>query len=340
MGWEKGLCVGNRKIGESRPTFIIAEAGSNHDGSYEKACKLMRMAKWAGADAIKFQSFRAETLVNARELPEAFEKLKQYELPSEWIKGLAREARGIGIIFLSTPFDETAVDGLQAVKMAAFKVASGDLTYHELVRKVAGFGKPIFLSTGMATIPEIHRTLQVIRREGNAKVVVMHCVSNYPATLAEQNLRAITLLRERFNCLVGFSDHTLGDITPLGAVALGACVLEKHFTLRRRSAGLDHPHSTEPEELRLLVDKIRSMELALGKKSKGPQKSEIPRLFRARRGLYARYDIPKETILEKGMAIALRPQKGLCASLMEKISRKEAAVAIPALSAITSRAIN
>ncbi|MBI4971511.1 MAG: N-acetylneuraminate synthase family protein [Candidatus Omnitrophica bacterium] len=301
--------IGNRKVGEGCPAYIIAEAGSNHDGDYETAKQLIRMAKRANADAIKFQLFRADTLVNKKEFPEIHEKLAKYEFPLDWLGQLMEFAKREGVEFLATPFDEAAVDCLKKFNAPAYKVASGDLTYHGLVEKIAKIGRPLLLSTGMANLDEISSVVEIIRRTNNPELILLHCVTNYPAKLEEQNLKAISLLREKYNCLVGFSDHTLDEISALGAVSLGACVIEKHFTLKRRQEGLDHPHSMEPEELKSLIEKIRALETALGNKSKTPQESELPRRLRARRGVYAVTPLSKGQLIQMNDLIMLRPRK-------------------------------
>lgn len=337
--WKQSFEVGNRRVGIGQPAFIIAEAGSNHDGDFQTACELIRQAKRAGADAIKFQIYQADTLIHAKEFPEFHEKFSRFEFPLDWTEKLIQLAKAEGIIFLATPFDSQAVGLLNRLAVPAFKIASGDLTYHSLLNQIARTKKSVFLSTGMATLAEVEAAVAVIRKTKNRGLILLHCVANYPASLDELNLRAIPLLQEKFGCPIGFSDHTLGEIAALGAVGLGACVLEKHFTLKRSNEGLDHAHATEPGELSKLIQKIRDLETALGQKVKEPQASEKPRRIRARRSVYARKVLRRGERIKEQDVIFLRPRKALGAEHWHRIKGKRLKKLIPVLGRITQSSL-
>jgi N-acetylneuraminate synthase len=265
----QNIQVGNKLIGPGQPVFVIAEAGVNHNGDLKLARALIDVAVEAGADAVKFQTFRAERLATP-DAPKAeyqvqttgnaesqFEMLRRLELSADAHRELQAYCHERGIIFLSTPFDEEAVDLLDESGVAAFKISSGDLTNSPLLEHVASKGKPVILSTGMSELSELIEAVSVLNTAGCENPVLLHCVSNYPADPAEVNLRAMQTMRSAFDVPVGFSDHTQGIDVALAAVALGACVIEKHFTLDRTMPGPDHRASLEPTELRELVRSIR-----------------------------------------------------------------------------------
>jgi len=272
MGREIGMKtkIGDKLIGEEEPCFIIAEAGVNHNGSIELAKKLIDAAKDAGADAVKFQTFKTENVV-VKDAQKAeyqkettgegsqYEMIKKLELTEEDFRELADYAKEKDIMFLSSPFDKESVDLLNELDVPAFKVGSGEITNLPLLRYIAKKEKPIILSTGMSTLGEIEEALDVIRSEGVEDIILLHCVSNYPARIEDVNLRALGTLKQAFKLPVGFSDHTLGITAPIAAVALGACVIEKHFTLDRNLPGPDHKASLEPEELKEMAKAIREV---------------------------------------------------------------------------------
>ena len=307
----KRIKIGKRWVGEGRPCFIIAEAGSNHNKSLSQAKRLIDVAKEAGVDAVKFQTFQAEKLTASKRDTPLFKTLKNYELPKKWHQELLKYANLKGLVFLSTPFDERGVNLLEDIGVLAFKVASGDITHFPLLMYIAKKGRPIILSTGASTLREVESALGVISNSGNEQIILLHCVVQYPANLKEVNLRALTLMEEVFPYPIGLSDHTLGKLVPLGAVALGAKVVEKHFTLDRTLPGPDHPFALEPAELKEMVREIRSLEKALGKKLKRPVKREAKMRIEARRGIYAQVDIPKDTTITKKMLKIVRPAKGI-----------------------------
>lgn len=305
-------------------TFVIAEAGVNHNGSLDMALKLVAVAAQAGADAVKFQTFRADRLVSVHAKKAAYqetntgqagrqlEMLRALELPPAAHRAIAARCRELGIAFMSTAFDTDSLHFLADFDMPAIKIPSGDLTAAPLVLEAAKLGRPIILSTGMSTLDEIEQALGVLaygltgstlnpspaafaaafatpagRASLDARVTLLHCVTEYPAPAADVNLRAIDVLREAFGLPVGYSDHTLGMNVALAAVARGATVLEKHFTLDRRLPGPDHRASLEPEELGQLVRGVREIEAALGIACKLPSAAELENRQVARRSLVA-----------------------------------------------------
>lgn len=323
--------VANKLIGPGQPVFVIAEAGVNHNGDLRMARALIDVAIEAGADAVKFQTFRADRLAT----PDApkpeyqlrttgnsesqFEMLRRLELSADAHRELQSYCHERGIIFLSTPFDEEAVDLLDELGVPAFKISSGDLTNSPLLEYVASKGKPVILSTGMSELSELIEAVSVLNTAGCENPVLLHCVSNYPAAPDEVNLRAMQTMRSAFDVPVGFSDHTEGIDVALAAVALGACVIEKHFTLDRTLPGPDHRASLEPAELGELVRSIRRVEQALGSGRKVPAPSEIETAKLARRSLVAARDIPAGATLEREMVAMRRPGIGLSPSAVDTL---------------------
>lgn len=283
--------------------FVIAEAGVNHNGSLDLALRLVDEACDAGCDAVKFQTFRTERLVS-RSAPKAeyqrrttsasdtqFEMLERLELSEADHRALLARSSQAGIAFLSSPFDEDSADLLDELGVEAFKIPSGELTNHPLLRHVATKGKPIMLSTGMATMDEVADAVVVITSTGNRQLSLLHCVSEYPAPYAEVNLRAMLTLRDAFGFDVGYSDHTPGCEVAIAAVALGARILEKHFTLSRDLPGPDHTASLEPQELADMVASLRHIEEALGDGIKVPAPCEIKNIAVARKSVVAEHDL-------------------------------------------------
>jgi len=323
--------IANRLIGEGEPCFIIAEAGVNHNGDINLAKKLIHVAKDAGADAVKFQSFKAENVVT-KKAPKAkyqeqttgfaesqYEMIKKLELSAGSFEELVLHTRKDGIIFLSTPFDNESVDLLDGLGVRAFKIASGEITNFPLIRYIAKKGKPVILSTGMSTLGEINEALQVIQSEGIKDIVLLHCVTAYPAKVEDVNLNAMETLRCEFKLPVGLSDHTIGITMPIAAVALSACVIEKHFTLDKNLPGPDHRASLEPEELKHMVQAIRDVEKALGGGIKRPTKEERENKKAARRSIVARVDIPEGAIIAGEMLAIKRPGIGIEPKHVERI---------------------
>ncbi|MFM7056240.1 MAG: N-acetylneuraminate synthase [Planctomycetota bacterium] len=319
----QAVVVGNRRIGPGSPCFVIAEVGVNHNGRLDLALRSIDVAKEAGADAVKFQTFRAERLVT-RTAPAAryqtenlgveksqFEMLRELELSDADHERIVNHCHACGIQFMSTPFDEDSATLLSGLGMELFKVPSGELTNLPLLRHIAGFGRPLVISTGMSTLGDVEAAVQAVEATGNRRIVLLHCVSNYPAAPADVNLRAMLSMRAAFGLPVGYSDHTLGVEVGLASVALGACVLEKHFTLDKSLPGPDHRASAEPAELRRLIEGVRTIETALGAGRKAPCASELDTAKAARKSLVAATDIPSGTRLTEELIAIRRPGTGL-----------------------------
>jgi len=322
--------IGKRLIGEGQTCFIIAEAGVNHNGSLELAKKLINMAKNAGADAVKFQTFKAENIVTGKtEMANYWKKstgkketqlkmLKKYELSFDDFKILKRYCDRKKIIFLSTPHSEDAIDFLKPL-VPAYKIASGDLTNLPFLEKVAKKKKPIILSTGMGNLKEVKEAVETIKKSGNNKIILLHCTTSYPCPLEDVNLRVMLTLKKEFNLPVGYSDHTLGILVPIMAVAMGAKVIEKHFTLNKNLPGPDHKASLEPKEFKEMVKVIRDVEKALGSEIKKPTKSEEKIKKIVRKSIVAKTDIPKGEKIRKEMLITKRPGTGIEPKYINKV---------------------
>jgi N-acetylneuraminate synthase len=319
----KEIKVAGRLIGDGHPCFIIAEAGVNHNGDIDLARKLIDIAANCGADAVKFQTFCADRLVtpsapvakyqarNIGEQQTQLDMLRKLELSEEAHRILFDYARERGLIFLSTPFDELSADLLEELGVSAYKVPSGELSNLRFLRYLARKGKPLIISTGMATLADVELAIEALESSGCKEYVLLHCVSNYPAEAEEVNLRAMLTLRAAFGVPVGYSDHTLGIAVPLAAVALGACVIEKHFTIDRSLPGPDHKASATPEELRELISSIRTIERALGDGRKRPAQGERDTMLAARKSLIASCDIAPGTKIEEHHITLRRPGTGL-----------------------------
>jgi len=332
--------IGNRLVGDGEPVFIVAEAGVNHNGSAGLAKKLVDVAKDAGADAVKFQVFKAENVVIKKAEKARYQKettgseesqykmIKKLELTGEDFEELADHARKKDVMFLASPFDKDGVDLLDEIGVPGFKVASGEITNFPLLKYIAKKGKPIILSTGMATLGEIDEALRVIRNQGVDDIVLLHCVTSYPVKVEDVNLRAMQTLKCAFKLQVGFSDHTLGITVPVAAVALGSVLIEKHFTLDRNLPGPDHKASLEPHELKEMAEAIRNVERALGDGIKKPTKDEEGIKKVARRSIVAKVNIPKGTVIKEDMLNAKRPGTGISPKYVEKIIDKKAKLSI------------
>lgn len=317
-------------IGANRPCFIIAEAGVNHNGDPDLARELIDAAVAAGADAVKFQTFRTDELVTEQAEGAEYqqenlgrkttqrEMLRKLELSHDDFRGLATYAESRGILFLSTPFDAQSADFLAELKMPLFKVGSGELTHHAFLRHLARKKRPLILSTGMADLEETQAAVAAVREEG-VEPILLHCVSNYPADPRDANLRAMHTLRDSCQVDVGFSDHTPGIHVSLAAVALGACVVEKHFTLSRDLEGPDHKASLEPHELTALVSGIREVESALGDGQKIPAECERAVAVAARRSWVAAGALDEGTVLRKCHLALRRPGTGLPEQALDRL---------------------
>lgn len=315
--------IGDRWVGEGEPTLIIAEVGSNHNQDFEQAIKLIGVAAEAGADVVKFQTYSADNLYSkfAPRLSEMegrskqgetpYELIKRIEMPREWLKLLKKQCEERGIMFASTPFDIEAVEELNALGVPFFKIASYDTEYVALLRAIGKTRKPVIISTGNSDLATIEYALNILQKAGTDEIVLLHCVSQYPALCGDVNLKAIETLREAFKFPVGFSDHTTTSVSAVGAVALKACVIEKHFTLNKNHPGPDHPFSLEPDELKALISNIREIELALGDGVKRIQASEEENYRLGRRSLHAACNIKTGSKITREMLSVKRPGLGI-----------------------------
>jgi N,N'-diacetyllegionaminate synthase len=322
--------IGNKWAGDEEPCFIIAEAGVNHNGKLELAKKLVDAAGNAGADAVKFQTYKAEKLVtkdadatmyqvkNMREKKSQLDMLDNLALEYKEFIVLKKYCDRKGILFLSTPHSFDAIDFLEEL-VPVYKFGSGDLTNIPSLKYAAKKEKPMILGTGMSTLEEVRHAVDAIKSEGNDQIVVLHCTTNYPCPLEEVNLQAMKIMKNELKCLVGYSDHTLGNIVPIAAVAMGACMIEKHFTLNRELPGPDHRASLEPNELKEMIQVIRETEKAMGNGIKKPTKSEDQIKKSIRKSIVAKVNIPKGTIITREMMEIKRPGMGISPDQIDKI---------------------
>ena len=337
----KTINVGDRAVGIGEPTFIIAEAGINHNGDLDIAKRMVRTAKEVGVDAIKFQTFTAENIMTrsaggAAHLEAGAGKEDVYSfaqrlaLSPEAHRELFALCQEVGIPFLSTAGAPEGVDLLEELGVSAYKIASMDLDNLPLLDYIARMGKPIILSTGMGTLGEIERALETIYATGNEQVVVLHCTALYPPTLEDVNLRAMDTIRQAFDVPVGYSDHTVGNAVAIAAVARGACVIEKHFTLDKSMPGPDQAVSGDPEDFRRLVADIRAVETALGSAIKQPVEDELEMRRNFRRSIVAAVDIPASALLTHEMLTFKRPGSGISPANLDWVVGRTARRAIPA----------
>lgn len=324
--------IGDRLIGEGHRCFVIAEAGVNHNGSIDRAIELIDCAASAGADAVKFQTFNSKKLVTPSAPQAAYQRrnlergqsqlgqsqlemLQQLELSREDHQRLIEHCQDRGIRFMSTPFDELSVDLLVDLGVDVFKIPSGEMTNTPFLAHVASKGLPMIVSTGMCSLGEVELAVETIENAGNPEFVLLHCVSNYPADPATVNLRAMATMRAAFGRPVGYSDHTMGIEISVAAAALGACVLEKHFTLDRDLPGPDHRASLEPDELIQLLKSIRTVESAIGTGIKQATVAEKETALAARKSLVAATHIPAGSELTDSLVAIKRPGTGLPPSM-------------------------
>jgi N-acetylneuraminate synthase len=317
------VTIGGHRIGDGQPTFVIAEAGVNHNGDMAIARELIDIAADAGADAVKFQTFDVGALVtraapkaryqaaNTRAEGSQYEMLQALRLPPGEHEALRRHCEQRGVMFLSSPFDAGSLDFLVKFGVAAIKVPSGEITNHPLLARAARSGLPLIVSTGMSTLAEVDAARRVLDEAGCKDLVLLHCVSDYPAAPAEANLRAMETMRREFDVPVGFSDHTTGIAVATAAVALGAAAIEKHFTVERPLEGPDHAASLKPAELKAMIAAIRTVETALGDGIKRPQRSEAATADVARKSLVWARDLPAGTRIEEASIAIKRPGTGM-----------------------------
>lgn len=309
-----------QRIADPARTFVVAEIGANHNGDLDLALRLMDVAQKAGADAVKFQSFLADQLVKRDSQDYAL--LKRLEVPRDWYPRLKKEAANRGLVFFSTATNDITLSWLQEVGAELYKIASTNITHMPLIRKTASIGKPVIMSTGMATLEEIDEAVQAFTQTGNRELCLLHCVSEYPARPESINLRVIQTLQARYpDHPIGFSDHTLEIGTSIGAVALGARVIEKHLTLDRKMKikGPDHHYSLEPDEFIAMTQNIRAVEAALGDGKKRVSPAEEQKAAQYWRSLHAACDLPAGTVLTAEHISIVRPNDGLHPRYLDKV---------------------
>ena len=325
--------------------LIIAEAGVNHNGSYENAKKLILAGAEAGVDYVKFQTFKANQLVSKNaekaeyqkrntknETTSQFEMLKKLEMPEIWHHDLINYAKSLDIKFLSTGFDEESIDFLDSLNIDLFKIPSGEITNKPFLEHIAKKKKRIIVSTGMANLEEVRAAIEVLQKNGIQKnsITILHCNTEYPTPMLDVNLKAMLSLKEAFEVNIGYSDHTLGIEVPIAAVTLGATVIEKHFTLNKSMDGPDHKASLDPLELKQMVQSIRNIEMALsGNGIKEPSASELKNIQIARKSIHTNKFLSKGHILRKEDLIMMRPGNGISPMDMDLYLNKQIAINMP-----------
>lgn len=328
----KEICIGKYTIGPQHPPFIIAEMSGNHHQSLERALHLVDIAKETGAHALKLQTYTADTItldIKDREFliednhslwkgKNLHELYEEAHLPWEWHGPIFERCRELDLLVFSTPFDETAIDFLEELKCPCYKIASLEIVDLPLIRKAAATGKPLIISTGASTLIEIGEAVKAARQGGCQDLILLKCTASYPASPIDSNLRTIPHLAECFNTLIGLSDHTLGIGVPLASIALGACVIEKHFTLSRQDGGVDDVFSLEPEEMKALVVESERAWQSLGSIQYTPLHSERVS-FSHRPSLYFVKDMKEGETVESSHVRSVRPGNGLPPKELEKI---------------------
>jgi N-acetylneuraminate synthase len=333
----KNITIAGRQIGPGCPAYIIAEMSANHGQSYDRAVEIIHAMKDSGADAVKLQTYTPDTITIPSDRPEfkigkgtLWEGKNLHQLygeaytPWDWQPKLKKVADDLGMHLFSTPFDFTAVDFLEKMNVPAYKIASFELPDVHLIKKAAATGKPLIMSTGMATLEEIQDAVDAARSAGNDQIALLKCTSAYPALPEEMNLETIPDIAKRFGTLVGLSDHTLGTTVPVAAVTLGACIIEKHFTMSRSEPGPDSAFSLEPAEFKQMVDAIRITEKALGKPNYTvTPKEEASRVFR--RSLFVVENMKAGDVFTDKNVRSIRPGYGLAPKHLDAILGKKAA---------------
>lgn len=341
--------IAGKQIGEGHPCFVIAEAGVNHNGSMELAKRLVEAAAQAGADAVKFQTFRADKVISGN-APKAdyqkgttgnaerqLEMVRRLEMPESMTRSIAAHAASVGIIFLSTGFDEESVDLLDDIGVPAFKVGSGEVTDLPLLEFIGHKRKPVILSTGMSYLEEVKSAVETLLAAGCTELALLHCVSSYPADPHEANLRVLRTLRDTFNTPIGFSDHCIDNEIAIAAVAMGANIVEKHITLDVDLPGPDHRVSLSPDKFKSLVQSIRLVERAFGDGVKRPYPGEQNVRDLARRSIVAAHSIAPGAIITRDMLAFKRPGTGIPPGQWKQLVGKRAAREIASDSLITMK---
>jgi pseudaminic acid synthase len=337
MKGDKQIEIHGRSVGSGKPVYVVAEISANHRQRFDEAVKLVEAARKAGADAVKLQTYTPDTLTIASDRPEfrisggtpwdgktLYDLYSEAYMPWEWQPKLKKVADDLGIDLFSTPYDKTAVDFLERMGVPAYKVASFEIVDIPLIEYIASRGKPLIISTGMATLAEVDEAVQAARKAGATQIALLKCTSAYPAPPEEMNLRTIPDLVKRFGVPVGLSDHTLGIAVPVAAVALGACIVEKHFTLSRSVPGPDSAFSLEPQEFKVMVEAIRTAEKALGRVSYEVSEQEArSRVFR--RSLFVVKDIKEGEMFTEENVRSIRPGHGLHPRHLKEVLGRRAA---------------
>jgi N-acetylneuraminate synthase len=342
------LTIDGRAVGRGHPPLVVAEMSGNHNQSLERALQIVEAAAASGAHALKIQTYTPDTMtldLDEREFhisepgslwtgKSLYELYGEAYTPWEWHKPIFERARQLGIFAFSTPFDDTAVEFLESLGTPCYKIASFENTDLPLIRCAAATGKPLIISTGMATAAEIDETVRTAREAGCTDLILLKCTSTYPATPENTNILTIPHLRERFRCEVGLSDHTMGVGVAVASVALGATIIEKHFTLSRADGGVDSAFSMEPSEMKQLVLETKRAWLALGEVAYGPTEAERPSI-QFRRSLYIVRDIRAGDVLTRDNVRAIRPGLGLPPKHLEDVLGKRVNKDIPRGTALT-----
>ena len=333
---EPQISIDGRKISATTPPYVIAELSANHNGRIEAAIQIISEAKRAGADAVKLQTYKPDTITLDHDSDEfkiktglwagrtLYELYEQAHMPWEWHKPLFEHAMGLGISIFSSPFDRTAVDLLEDLNAPAYKIASFEAVDLPLIRYVAATRKPMIVSTGMADAEEIQEAIEAAREGGCQDLAILHCVSGYPAPARDYNLRTISDMAARFDVVVGLSDHTLDNTTAIASIGMGACIIEKHVTLDRKGGGPDDSFSLEPKDLAALCQDANTAWAALGQINYGRKSSEVGNV-QFRRSLYFVRDIKAGELIKEGDVRSVRPGFGLKPKHVDQVVGKRAA---------------
>lgn len=333
---QQKIKIGSRLIGEGEPTYIVAEMSANHLQDYDRAEAIIRAAKEAGADAVKLQTYTADTITMDSDNEyfqitqgtiwdgrTCYDLFKEAYTPWEWQPKLMKLANDLGMDCFSSPFDYTAVDFMEEMKMPAYKIASFEIRDIPLIRKIAGLGKPVIMATGIAYLEDIERAVRTCREEGNEQIILLKCTSTYPSPYEDMNIRVIPHMAETFDCLTGLSDHSMGSAVAVASVALGARMVEKHFTLSRADGGPDGAFSMEPAEFKRMVDEIRIVEKALGQVTYCL--TEMQEKSREEgRSLFVTQDIRAGEVFTPENLRSIRPAFGMAPMYYEEILGRQA----------------
>ena len=333
---KEGFKVKNRKVGHNEPCYVIAEIGSNHNQDFELACEHIEAAAESGSDAVKFQTFKASNHYSTKspgfsylDNQDPHKLIESLELDRSWQKDLKKKANECGVHFFSSPCDSDAINSLVEIDTPIYKIASFDLPDLDLVTEMASHKKPLILSTGMANLQDIQLAVNAAASVENYDIALLQCTSLYPAPVGLSNLRAMNSMREAFGLPVGYSDHTEGDHISLAAISMGACILEKHFTLDKKLPGPDHSFAMEPKNWKEMVDKIRDIEAGMGDGFKnGPRPEELEMYEKGRRSVHASVNIKKGEAITRQMLTIKRPGLGISPHFINQIIGREAKVDI------------